>query len=488
MKSKGALGRALNGSVLAVLVLVTILGTSSILVSRNLGSRLDQAINNTARQQMIAGQISTAAADLVAIERGLATATLLQRPEAAEAFKRDFEASDDLTRRLLDEFLGLSLAPSTRSLVEDLKADHAAAGRMHETIIAAMQRQEMDKALQMLESGLLPKLQQVSSGAKKLVEEQREQLKHVSESAASTELISLIVTVGVTLICLAMGGVAFMVVRRTTRTLRAISTRLADCAEHVSLGSDQITAASRTLAEGAARQAASLEETSASSQEMSSLTQRNAESTRQATALMDQVDAEVRNANITLEQMLQSMNEIRGSSEKIARIIKVIDEISFQTNILALNAAVEAARAGEAGMGFAVVAEEVRNLAGRCATAARDTAALIEESIQTSETGAEKLNMMASAIQSITRSAERVRTIVQQVNAGSEEQARGIEHVASALNQIERVTQQNAASSQESASASESMRSQADKLLDVVGQLVALVGESEEAEAVGRRA
>src|SRR5205807_6422336 len=145
-----------------------------------------------------------------------------------------------------------------------------------------------------------------------------------------------------------------------------------------------------------------LEETSASSQEMSSMTQSNANNSHEATKLMARVDTRVTEANRTLQEMIASMHAIAGASEKIARIIKIIDEIAFQTNILALNAAVEAARAGEAGMGFAVVADEVRNLAGRCAQAAKDTSDLIAESIAKSTDGKSKLDQVAAAVRSIT--------------------------------------------------------------------------------------
>jgi methyl-accepting chemotaxis protein/methyl-accepting chemotaxis protein-1 (serine sensor receptor) len=251
---------------------------------------------------------------------------------------------------------------------------------------------------------------------------------------------------------------------------------MASCAEEVSEASNQISQSSQSLAQGMSRQAGSLEETSASSQEMSSMTQRNAANSRQVTGLMATVDKRVAEANKTLDQMVSSMKDINGSSEKIARIIKVIDEISFQTNILALNAAVEAARAGEAGMGFAVVADEVRNLAQRCARAASDTSALIEESIGTSNEGTQKLNRMAEAIRSITESTIEVKRLVDEVNLGSQEQARGIEHIASAMTQMEQVTQQAAANAEESAAASESMSSQSDTMAQVVQQLVAMVG------------
>ena len=182
------------------------------------------------------------------------------------------------------------------------------------------------------------------------------------------------------------------------------------------------------------------------------------------------------------------MSEINSSSEKISKIIKVIDEIAFQTNILALNAAVEAARAGEAGMGFAVVADEVRNLAQRCAQAAKDTARLIEESMAKSQDGMAKLDQVAAAIRSITESAAKVKTLVDEVNLGSQEQARGIEQIAKAIAQMEQVTQKNAANAEESASASEELSGQAETMKAVVGELQALVGGDGQTSAACPRA
>jgi methyl-accepting chemotaxis protein len=177
--------------------------------------------------------------------------------------------------------------------------------------------------------------------------------------------------------------------------------------------------------------------------------------------------------------MVASMKDITDSSSKISKIIKVIDEIAFQTNILALNAAVEAARAGEAGMGFAVVAEEVRNLAQRSAQAAKDTAALIEESIEKSTVGSRKLDLVAERIKAITANSNQVKTLVDEVNVGSTEQARGIEQIAQAITQMEQVTQKTAANAEESASASEELNAQSETLKDVVERLAAMVGGAE---------
>jgi methyl-accepting chemotaxis protein/methyl-accepting chemotaxis protein-1 (serine sensor receptor) len=294
------------------------------------------------------------------------------------------------------------------------------------------------------------------------------------EHKATTNMIMLAL-IG---FCVMAGVVVLITLKNGTAALRGLTGEINVVATEVSEASRQISHASQSLAVGASRQASSLEETSASSQQMSSMTQTNADSSRRAAEVMGEVDHEVRGANQTLEQMKSSMAEINTSSEKIAKIIKVIDEISFQTNILALNAAVEAARAGDAGMGFAVVADEVRRLAQRCAQAAKDTAVLIEDSIGKSSEGSRKLNHVSDAVVRITTSANRVKQLVDELNTSSQEQARGVDHIATALTQLEQVTQQNASSAEESASVSNSMAKQSEVMRVVVDRLIELVGDT----------
>jgi methyl-accepting chemotaxis protein/methyl-accepting chemotaxis protein-1 (serine sensor receptor) len=269
---------------------------------------------------------------------------------------------------------------------------------------------------------------------------------------------------------------AFFGVRSVNKVLHRTVSELAEGAEQITSAASQVASSSQSLAQGASQQAASLEETSASSEEITSMTRKNAENSQSAAAMMSEVDQRVTEGNHTLEQMVVSMRDITTSADKISKIIKVIDEIAFQTNILALNAAVEAARAGEAGMGFAVVADEVRNLAQRSAQAAKDTAALIEESISKSSEGSAKLQQVTAVIQAITDSASKVKTLVDEVNLGSQEQARGIDQISKAIAQMDQVTQSTAANAEESASASEEMSAQAEALHNIVLQLRVLVG------------
>jgi methyl-accepting chemotaxis protein/methyl-accepting chemotaxis protein-1 (serine sensor receptor) len=276
--------------------------------------------------------------------------------------------------------------------------------------------------------------------------------------------------VGLTLALLLSGNIG--------AKLRQVTTKLGDTARNVAQAAARISDSAQSLAEGASRQAGSLDETSASGTEIHAMATRNREHAVSAAGNMAEAARRIDEANRDLDQLVVSMGEIKASSDRISRIIKVIDEIAFQTNILALNAAVEAARAGDAGLGFAVVADEVRNLAQRCAQAASDTEALIQDSIARSNDGKGKLDRVAAAVRSITDSASRVKTLVDEVECGSEEQSRGIEQVARSIVQMQTVTQTTAASAEENAAASEELRTQSETLREVVAQLDIMVGVS----------
>lgn len=267
------------------------------------------------------------------------------------------------------------------------------------------------------------------------------------------------------------GSIAVVSVRKIDRVFQVTVHELLQGTSQIAAAAGQVASASQTLAQGSSEQAASIEETSASSHEMSAITEQNAESARASADLMANVEASVSEANVSLRDMETSMREIDGSSQKIRGIIKAIEEIAFQTNLLALNAAVEAARAGEAGMGFAVVAEEVRNLAARSAGAAKDTAGLIEESIQCAGEGSKKLGRLITAVHSITESAARVQSLVQQISASCAEQVNGVQQVSAALAQMTQVTQQTAASSEESAAAAQELSAQAEAMRHSVSRL-----------------
>jgi methyl-accepting chemotaxis protein len=188
------------------------------------------------------------------------------------------------------------------------------------------------------------------------------------------------------------------------------------------------------------------------------------------------VEKSTQSGSAALQEMISSMALISDSSEGVSKVIKVIEEIAFQTNILALNAAVEAARAGESGMGFAVVADEVRNLAGRCGQAAKDTAEMIEQSVSRSRDGSAKLQKLSDLVRSIIERSREVKGLVDMVQSGAEQHSIGIEQIARTVAQIGQSTQQTAASAEESASSGAEMTAQAKELRADALTLEMLVG------------
>ena len=239
-------------------------------------------------------------------------------------------------------------------------------------------------------------------------------------------------------------------------------------AEQVGEASGEVASSSQSLAEGASEQASALEETSSSLEEMSSMTKQNADNANQANALMQETGQVIKRAGRSMKDLIESMEGISGASEETQKIIKTIDEIAFQTNLLALNAAVEAARAGEAGAGFAVVAEEVRNLAMRSAEAAKNTSVLIEDTIKKVKVGSDLVVKTDGEFKEVAESSKKVGELVSEIAAASNEQAQGIEQVNTAVAEMDKVTQRNAANSEESASAAEEMSAQAQELNGII--------------------
>lgn len=250
--------------------------------------------------------------------------------------------------------------------------------------------------------------------------------------------------------------------------LHELAEKIITAAEQVADGSNLVSNSSMSLSQGATEQASAVEELTASITEIATQTTRNAHNAEKANNLAKNAQHEASLGNDQMKEMLQAMDEISLSSSSINKIIKVIDDIAFQTNILALNAAVEAARAGQQGKGFAVVAEEVRSLAAKSANAAKETTVLIEESIRKVDAGTKIARNTADALGKIVTHVAEAASLVSAIAVASNEQAAGIEQLNSGLMQISQVVQTTAATSEESAAASEELSGQAAQLKDTV--------------------
>jgi methyl-accepting chemotaxis protein len=263
---------------------------------------------------------------------------------------------------------------------------------------------------------------------------------------------------------------------RSLGRLGEVTQQMQQASEQVHSASGEVASTSQTLAQGASEQAASLEQTSASLEELTAMTRQNADHAREANQMMRETTQVVAKANETMASTQKAMDAVSQAGSEIAKIIKTIDEISFQTNLLSLNAAVEAARAGEAGKGFAVVADEVRSLAQRAATAAKTTSELIEGTVTRIAEGAGLVKQAEAAFQELSRGAQRVAQLVDEIAAASQEQAHGLDQISKSVSHMDQVVQSTAAGAEEAAATAKELSSQSRNLQVTMMQLEALVG------------
>jgi len=476
MNVQWTVGKKLYAALGTLLLLTLAAGTVALVNIAGIGNLLQGVIEKDARKQFLAGEIDVVLSDFMAEERGIIRAAENRDSTNLDKYNHDFEASAARYKNALDEFGTLAYTVDGRQKHGELQTDLTAITTAHEELMRDIRGNNIRTASAFLSGKINPLLDTVNATAEGLEKQQGELMAGKSAEAEATNTHSrwtMFFMIGLALVA---GAGVVVIIRQINQTLLRTIADLSEGAGQVASAASQVSASSQSLAKGSSEQAASLEETSASTEEINAMARKNSDGSRSAAEVVTQSQQKFAETSRLLDQMVGAMNGINASSEKISKIIKVIDEIAFQTNILALNAAVEAARAGEAGMGFAVVAEEVRNLAQRCAQAAKDTAGLIEESITNSADGKVKVDQVALAIRSIADESGKVKTLVDEVNVGSEEQAKGIEQIGKAVAQMEQLTQTTAANAEESASAAEELTAQSEALRDVVGQLAKMVG------------
>ncbi len=458
---------------------VALVATASAIYSvwtiRNLQTEMHEEIVGSAARLDQARQITIGIANMRSAMRGVSLFSVMHNTEPEKKARALFDTTAAEMRKTIQQMESGDIGSEERASVNAIRtsldqwdtsfrefADMSEAGHPEEA---------SNNALKKI-TPLLDALQKGAANFGKANSARRDAAISAAESAIRRNQLLTYLFLSVALMA-AAGG--FFVVTDVARTLRVISEAVAIGAQQVSRAAAQVSTSSQSLAQSSAENAASLEETSASAEEITSMARRSTENSQTAARIVGQSEAKFVETNVALDEMVVAMGEINGSSQKISKIIKVIDEIAFQTNILALNAAVEAARAGEAGMGFAVVADEVRNLAQRCAQAAKDTSSLIEESISKSEGGKSKVDRVAEALRGVTEEATQVKTLVDEVSAGSQEQARGLDQISQAIAQMEKVGQNTAATAEESAAAAQELNAQSATLTDAAEQLRGLV-------------
>ncbi len=316
----------------------------------------------------------------------------------------------------------------------------------------------------------------LSAAASKLLFDGMARIKAGNDEIEAGTDWSLKILIGVVLAAFVIGiAIAVVITRGVTLPINRIIAGLSEGAEQITGASGQVLSASQALAEGATEQAASLEETSSALEEMASMTRQNADNADKTNESTQSTAKLIADGGRAMSDMATAMAEISDRSDKVSRIIKTIEDIAFQTNLLALNAAVEAARAGEAGKGFAVVADEVRNLSQRSAQAAKDTTDLINGTVESVRKGSEIVGDLTESFRAIEGGTTEIGRLIDAIASATNEQAQGVDQVNTAVAQMDKVTQQNAAGAEETSSASQHLADQAGNLNLMVGDLVTLV-------------
>jgi methyl-accepting chemotaxis protein/methyl-accepting chemotaxis protein-1 (serine sensor receptor) len=475
MFSQFTIGKKLGLSVGALLALALSMGFAAWSAIGRVNAELDVALNKTAVTLDLTQAIGKRAQETVSDSRGAALAYATGDAQGAALNLKKLQGA--YTR--LDEMIrdDMPLLSSEDKKHMDVIVQALAQVKPLQSRYLELSKDLKPAEAQSLMSGqLVPLLTTVEAEDLTTVKSIRAALAQAVTEAGSIKSISRWIVAVVLGLALSMGLLALAVVRGISRTLAESASELLEGADQITSAASQVSTSSQSLAEGSSHLASSIEQTSASTEQINSMSRQNAGNSRSMATLADHSQNAYKRANNHLEEMVLSMGQINEASSKISKIIKVIDEIAFQTNILALNAAVEAARAGEAGMGFAVVADEVRSLAQRSAQAARDTAQLIQDSIFTSQAGKTKVDQVVTAIREMTGDSDQIKSMADDLNLSSEEQSRGLDQIASAVHQMERVTQSTAASAEESAAAAEQLNAQSEALRDVVARLNSMVG------------
>lgn len=442
----------------------------SLITIRQMRNEMRVEVAGSAARLDHARRITIGLATMRSAMRGVSLFSLMQNPQQQETARSAFEASTEEMRQTLKEMESLDLRGEERAAVNTISQSLEQWSTGFKPFAEGSVKDPIGASNAALKT-LTPLINAIQKNAKEFGEQNAtRQQTAMAQMETSIERYQMLTLLSLLVILLVTAG-GFWMILGMVRVLRRIAESVDTGANQVAAAAGQVSSSSQTLAQGASESAASLEETSASTEEVRSMAHKSAENSRAAAEIVAESGRKFEQTEQALGEMVTAMGEITESSQKISKIIKVIDEIAFQTNILALNAAVEAARAGEAGMGFAVVADEVRNLAQRCSQAARDTAQLIEDSIVKSGSGKATVDRVADAIRGITAEAGRVKVLMDEISAGSQEQAKGVDQIGRGIAQLESAGQTTASTAEEGAAAAQELTAQAQTMASTSREL-----------------
>ena len=431
------IGQRLFLSAGSVLALTLVLLLFSWVFQRASNQNLREVLEVQNRKLEIAAQVELATTEMQGAQRGLMLSYAMNDPAASAQYTKLYEDSGKKIDAIMMEMQPLVSTPPETAAMEQIRRNRNTWAPRFQALVGLCQAGKIQDAYQLRNQNksISAAMHAAATGLVTLQQKALEQTRQASEARVNILNWAAGLILGVSL---ALGLAVVIGARDLNCKLRAAIAEMDASAAEVADASACASSSSAIVARGTAEQASSLQETSASAEEISSMIERNAGDTRAAHKVTTRTAAVIEDTNRSLVRMQESMQQINSSCEKVGKIVKVIDEIAFQTNILALNAAVESARAGEAGMGFAVVADEVRNLARRSADAARESTALIAESISRSREGCSNLERVSGSVRKVTEDASEIARLVEQVTEGSAEQTRGIQQIARAMMEMER--------------------------------------------------